>query len=371
MKRVLILLCLPLLVASCVRQINVDVEGHLMGTTASMIYLVAEDGTVDTLASAPIADDNTFHLRCRLKRPTTAFLCDDNGRAITMLLTEDAPLRLRPADKGGYMVEGGPLNDKYNVTMRQLSDLAEQITNIDPRSETAEEEYESLMYKYRDALATTITYNLDNIIGVELFLHQESHAMSAEDMRVRFAQFSPQMQSLPPMRQFEQYIDILERCQVGKPFVDTELMTITGEPVRLSDICGKGRWVLIDFWATWCAPCLQELPQLKVAYERYALMGFEICAISLDPDIERLREYVASEELLWMNLVNESANGEILPSELYGVISIPSNFLISPDGKIVARDLSGENLMHELQHFLEGDDFCTYPQLHHNHTVSE
>lgn len=370
-KRVITMLCTLLSFMACNRHIDIDIKGRLMENSASMIYLVVENSTVDTLATAPIADDNSFHIQCRVTQPTTAFLCDDNGNALTMLLTENTPLVLRPAEKGGYAVEGGPLNDKYNVIMRQLSDLAEQIMHIDHNAETAEEEYESLMAKYHNALSTAITHNLDNIIGVELFIHQESHNMSPEDMQVRFAQFSQQMQALATMQEFEQYIAILKRSQIGEPFIDVELQTITGETTRLSEICGKGKWVLLDFWATWCAPCVQELPQLKVAYDRYALMGFEICAISLDPDIERLREFVAQEQLLWKNMIDQASADAVPASEVYGVTSIPTNFLISPEGKIVARDLQGDDLIHQLQHFIEGKDFCTYPQLHDDHTVTE
>lgn len=371
MKRAIVTLCAIISFVACSRHINIDIEGRLIDNAASMIYLVVENGTLDTLASAPITDDNSFRLRCKVEQPTVAFLCDDNGNAISMLLTESEPLTLRPAEKGGYTVEGGPINDKYNVTMRQLSDLAQQIMNIDQSSETAAEEYESLMAKYHDALSTAITYNLDNIIGVELFIQQESRSMTPEDMSVRFAQFSPQMQELKQMQQFKHYIDILQRSQIGKPFIDAEVMTITGEMTRLSDICGKGKWVLLDFWATWCGPCLEEMPQLKKAYASYALMDFEICGISLDPDIDRLRGYVAQEKLLWKNLIDLPEEGATSVAELYGVTAIPTNFLISPDGKIVARDLRGEDLIHQLQHFIEGEEFCAYPQLHNNQDVGK
>lgn len=366
MRRAFTLLGILFMLVGCTHKINIDIKGQLIDSGASMIYMVVENTTADTLASAAINTDNTFHLVSKVAQPTTAFLCDDNGNALTMFLTEDSPLTLLPADGGGYVVEGGPINDKYNLTMRQLSDLARQIINIDQSSETAEEEYESLLAKYHDAIATSITYNLDNIIGVELFIHQESRNMTAEDMHVRFAQFSKQMQNLPQMKQFMEYIEVLQRSQVGKPFIDATTQTITGQEVQLSNICGKGKWVLLDFWASWCAPCVQDIPMLKAAYERYALMGFEICAISLDPDIDRLRDFIAEEELLWYNLIDQPSEDATPISKLYGVQYIPTNFLISPDGKIVAHDLHGEQLLHELQHHIEGADFCTFPQLHNN-----
>ena len=71
----------------------------------------------------------------------------------------------------------------------------------------------------------------------------------------------------------------------------------------------------------------------------------------------------------WVCVVDETSG--VPASEVYGVTSIPTNFLISPEGKIVARDLQGDDLIHQLQHFIEGKDFCTFPQLHDDHTVTE
>ena len=362
-------LCVAFATIACNAPIKVDIRGQLRDNAASTIYLVVEDESVDTLASARVDSDNTFRIQYNMKQPTTAFLCDDNGTALAMFLTESTPLNMRATDTGGYVVEGGPMNDKYNLTLHQLSGLATQIMHIDQTSETAEEEYESLMAKYHEALSSAITYNLDNIIGVELFINQEAYGMTAEDMRVRFAQFSKQMQSLKPMLRFSKYIDAIERCQVGKPFVDVDFETITGETMPLSSICGNGQWVLLNFWATWSEPCLREIPLLKELYEKYTLMGFEICSISLDPDVERLRRFVADNQLLWCNALNQSTTSGSAVAEYYGVHSLPANFLISPDGEIVARDLFGEYLLHELQHKVAEMEQCSYPQLHDNHDV--
>ncbi len=335
---------------SCSKSVNVDIEGRLVDNAASVVYLVIDGVEPDTLASAAIKGDNTFRLRAELAEPTTAFLCDDNGNALSMLLTESAKLRLRPLPEGGYITEGGPINDKYNLAMNRMSDLARQIMEIDINTDTAQEEYESLVARYNEILSTTITDNLDNIAGVELFLAQESRSMTAEDMRVRMAQFSPQMQQIAPMRQFAKYIEQYARTEVGQPLVDMELNTITGQK-SLAEIC-KGRWVLLDFWATWCEPCLREMPTLQHAYEKYAIRGFEICAVSLDMDPERWRAYVSENNLLWTNAIDQPSEGKPTATELYGLQSIPANFLISPEGEIVAKNLYGEDLLHELSHHL-------------------
>lgn len=339
-----------LLLLSCSSNVKFDIEGHLVNNAASMVYLVVDGEQVDTLASAPISDDNHFRLQGEVAEPTTAFICDDNGNTLTILLTERAALHLRALPEGGYVAEGGPINDKYNLTMSRLSDIARQVLKLDPEDAMANEEYESLIAKYQQILSTAITDNLDNIVGVELFLAQESRSMTAEDMRVRLAQFSPQMRELAVMRQFAHYIEQYARSEVGEQITDVELNTLTGYKA-LSEIC-QGKWVLLDFWATWCEPCIKDIPSLQQAYEKYAIRGFEICAVSLDMDEQRWRAYIAEHNLLWTNAIDLPAEGEPSVAELFGITSIPTNMLISPEGKIVARDIFGEELMHQLQHHL-------------------
>lgn len=345
---ILFSLFLGTMLCSCSSSIKVDIRGKLSDNAASEVYLVVEDTQIDTLAHATVRADNTFHLRGEVAEPRTAFICDDNGNALAMFLTEEADLQLKPQLPSGYLVEGGPINDKYNLILKRISALAEQAISIDFAEETAQEEYESLTFKHHDAIATAISDNLDNIIGVELFLSHEVRGMTAEDMRVRFGQFSPQMQGLKVMQEFEKYISIFEKIEIGKDFLDAEVENLSGETLRLSDVCGKGKWVLIDFWATWCEPCLNQMPLLKALYERYALQGFEVLAISLDKEVGRWKAFVAQNGLLWYNVIDTES--EQSAAKTYGLQSIPSSFLISPEGKIVARDLSAEALAHELEH---------------------
>ena len=357
MKRLFLLICAALATAACSRSVTFDIDGLLIENAASRVYLVVENASIDTLATAAVGADNRFCMRGKVDEPTTAFVCDDTGNTLAVLLIEESQLYLRPLPQGGYIAEGGPINDKYNLIMQRLSDVAREISGLDFSNPESEEAYESLIMKYHDILSTAITDNLDNLVGVELFLSQEARGMTAEDMRVRFQQFSPQMQSLTAMRQFAEYIDIYARTEVGNKLIDLTLQTASDEPVSLSEVCSNGKWVLIDFWATWCAPCRAEIPLLREIYAKYALQGFEICSISLDSDVNRWRKFIVENDMLWTNLHDNVGNDQTPAAEIYGLQSIPANFLIAPDGTITARNLFGDNLRHELEHIF-GDCLC-------------
>lgn len=357
MKQLCLFICAALMLSSCSHSVNFDIDGHLIENAASKVYLVVENASIDTLASADVGADNRFCIRGSVEEPTTAFLCDDNGNTLTVLLLEESQLYLRPLPGGGYIAEGGPINDKYNLIMQRLSDVTREVAELDYNAPEAAEAYESLLMKYHNILSTAITDNLDNLVGVELFLSQEARGMTAEDMKVRWNQFSPRMQSLSAMRQFADYIEIYSRTEVGNKFIDVTLNTVSGEEITLSEVCSGGKWVLIDFWASWCAPCCNEIPLLREMYAKYALQGFEICSISLDSDIKRCRIFIAKNDMLWVNLLDNLHGDKTAAAEAYGLQSIPANFLIAPDGTITARNLFGERLKHELEHIFE-DCLC-------------
>jgi len=128
---------------------------------------------------------------------------------------------------------------------------------------------------------------------------------------------------------------------VGKMFPDFNEKDLNGEALSISRF--KGKVVLVDFWATWCGPCISELPNVKAAYSKHRAAGFEIVGISLDQDRNKLKDFIAKHEMPWPQLFDGQGWDSKLGRQ-YGIRSIPATFLLDREGKVIARDLRGPAL---------------------------
>ena len=187
----------------------------------------------------------------------------------------------------------------------------------------------------------------DNLVGVYFFgnLYNE---MEPQEAREILNKFPEQMQKTQILTAIAKSIAAQENTEIGKPYLEIALPDSLGETVSVTPLIGPGKWVLIDFWATWCSPCRGELPYLKEAFKEFGPKGFNIYGVSLDNDAESWKEFLVKEEMTWPNVIAVTDGKSAPIVEEYGIRSIPTNFLISPEGKIVAKDLRGEGIKEKL-----------------------
>lgn len=143
--------------------------------------------------------------------------------------------------------------------------------------------------------------------------------------------------------------------KIGKPAPALVARDLNGEVVRLDAL--KGKYVLVDFWATWCAPCVAELPRVEAAYAKYRGRGFEIVGVSLDETKSAVSDFVKARNIPWRQVHNASAGADLV--EAFGVGTIPATFLIDPNGVIARLELRGPALDRALAKLIGGKDART------------
>lgn len=160
-------------------------------------------------------------------------------------------------------------------------------------------------------------------------------------------------QSYPSLVSLKQELQISKATGAGKPIIDFALKDASGKTVKLSDF--KGKYVFLDFWASWCVPCRKENPNVKAQYQKYKDKGFTVLSVSLDKAEARKAwlDAIENDQIgMWTQLIDENAfAGTVAKS--YFITSIPTNFLISPDGKFLDRNLYGDNLDKALARLFE------------------
>lgn len=139
----------------------------------------------------------------------------------------------------------------------------------------------------------------------------------------------------------------LEKRHPGIQYHELTMQDMNGKTVKLSDYVGKGKYVLVDFWASWCGPCRMEMPNVVKAYADFKDKKFEIVGVSFDQKKDAWTTAVKQLGMTWPQM-SDLKGWKCAANEVYGVNSIPSNVLIDPQGKIIATDLRGEQLQSEL-----------------------
>ena len=151
----------------------------------------------------------------------------------------------------------------------------------------------------------------------------------------------PDSKFVASMKRQEEAEKVQSALAVGSPFPDFNEKDTDGKPLSISGY--KGKVVLVDFWATWCGPCVAELPSVISAYEKHHAKGFEIIGISLDKDQKKLESFTKQKNIPWPQYF-DGLGWQNKLAQQYGVNSIPATYLLDREGKIIAKDLRGEAL---------------------------
>ena len=177
-----------------------------------------------------------------------------------------------------------------------------------------------------------------------------TYQLPLDQLKATRAKLAPALASSPYVQDLDAIIARLEKVQIGQVAPDFSLPDTAGVSVSLADF--RGKYVLLDFWASWCPPCRRENPNVVKAYEENKDKNFTIIGISLDNNREKWLKGIADDHLTWTHLSDLKYWDSEIPA-LYGVRAIPSNMLLDPNGVIIAKDIREEALHETLREVLK------------------
>jgi len=196
------------------------------------------------------------------------------------------------------------------------------------------------------------SYMADNPASVVsiYILRGEYYRLDADELEARLSVFDESIQKTSYYTFMSEHLVKMKKVAIGQKFVDFELPDVDGKPVKLSDLAGKGVF-LVDFWASWCGPCRTANPGVLEIYDEFHEQGFDILGVSLDRTKEDWLQGISEDGLVW-NHVSDVKFWQCEAAQLYAVSSIPHTVLLDKDGTIVARNLSEEELKAKIAELL-------------------
>lgn len=283
---------------------------------------------------------------------------------------ENSAIKINGLDEiSAANVVGSKTNDEKLQLNEKIAPLTRKIMKIQDEFEgkTKEEIYvNGKMIPYAAQAADSARRFIDSIKNLNIsFVKNHPNSYYAMDVFITsvlgrkfdpaiaepiFENFSDELKNSALGIDTRNKIQVAKRMTVGRTAIDFTQKDLNGNEFKLSSL--RGKYVFVDFWASWCGPCRLENPHIIKAYEELKGEDFEVVGVSLDQNLGAWKDAVEKDNLPWIH-VSDLKGQENDVAVLYGISAVPQNFLINPDGVIVAQNLRGEGLTEKLKAYIK------------------
>lgn len=337
------------------------------------VYLLYRAGANKVVDSAAIVDGN-FSISGNIPSPSNSLIIiDHKGIGLTKLGNGADALEFM-LDKGVTnintgkdsvkygVITGSVINDEDKYLTQQLNSLNEEAKKLNDEVKAApvatqkspeyiakmQARFKVLQEKQHNMLkdfASSHPHSYESLMVLNLMNRQGASPAETDTL---FNSLDESLRDTEVGQMVKQAIDDAKVTAVGSIAPDFTQPDVNGNPVKLSSL--RGKYVLVDFWASWCGPCRAENPNVVKAYSKYKAKNFTILGVSLDkPEGKAAWQSAIKHDGLEWTQVSDLKFWQNDAAALYKVQSIPANFLLDPNGKIIAKDLRGADLEQKLE----------------------
>ena len=263
------------------------------------------------------------------------FYDEQNSEKIRrILILENGKIDFKIVSIDSIFVSGTELNDVYTNYENSISKFYKKYDAASAVSEMETKKIEDEITKFNFDFCLQ---NATNLVGKAIFL-QSFYTFSVEQKEQITVLFDEETKKDTKIALIIEVLQQEKKVAVGEQFIDFALPTPQGEMLKLSDLVGKTDYLLIDFWASWCGPCIMYFPALKSVYEKYQGKRFEILGVSLDNNNDKWQGAIEKYNLPWKH-VSDLKFWQCEAAQIYAVSSIPCTVLIDKNGKIIGRNM--------------------------------
>ena len=365
MKKIYLLLAITIISISCNQSPkSYHISGQVTDTelNGKIVYLSRISG--EELVNVVMVEEGNFEFKGIQDIPAVYYLrFNDNIDIYTSFILENAELVAVLGSESS--VKGSNLNNrlqsfiKKNETFDEEMKALEKIYLEKAADNTLTEDieirlsnkYDSINELFIEHIQNFILSNLDNVSGAFVLVRYQN-LFEDKQLENIISKSETAFQNEIGVKQIAERLRRIASVAEGKMFADMNLRLPNGTPGKLSDYAGKGKFTIVDFWASWCAPCRKQMPELIKIYDRFKNKNFEIVGVSFDNSKNEWVEYINDMKISWPQM-SDLKGWDSDAIMLYAIQGIPHTVLVNPRGIIIAKDLKGKELISTLNKLLK------------------